>query len=124
MPYPELAGSTLSVRAAALQFFIGDAPIVTDSAPATVALKQWEIAVLTDAGLIKWDGAQADASGPNKLVVTMTAVPVGSMAPYYDAGKFNHEVMVWPAALDTYEKRKFAVLGSMVKIGHPVPKLP
>lgn len=121
MAYPQLAGTRDSVKAAALQFFIGDAPIVTDSAPALAAVKQWEVLVLSATGVTPWDGTEAAATAPNKLVVSHMAVPtVGDQVPYYTAGKFNHEVMVWPASVGTYEKRKAAVQGAMIQIGHTI----
>ena len=120
MPYPYLAGTRYEAVAGALQLFIGDAPIVTDSAPALANIKQWEVLVLSDTGVTPWDGTASDAAAPMKLVVAQVPALAGQQCPYYTEAKLNHEVLVWPAAVNTYELRKNAVQGSGIHVGHPI----
>ena len=122
MPYPFLAGSTVEADVAGIEgLFIGDAPIVTDSAPALANIAQWQVCVLLPTGITPYVPATHTAAAPDKIVVSQVAVTTGKQAPYYVAAALNHNMLVWPATLDTYAKRKEAVLGSMIIIGHAKP---
>jgi hypothetical protein len=74
--------------------------------------------------LTQWDHtavADADASGDTVNLPTSVAYPVGVLIEATDAtsadktvslyteGCFNHELLVWPSALDTLAKRRAAL---------------
>lgn len=120
--YPQLAGFQSEGVVAGIEgIFIGDAPIVTDSAPALAAIQQWQLCVLLATGITPYVPATHTTAAPDKLVVSQVAAAIGQQCPYYVAAALNHNLMVWPATLDTYAKRKEAVLGSMIVIGHAKP---
>lgn len=120
--YPRLAGFALEGSVAAVQpLFTGDAEILTDSAPALAAIAQYEVCVLLATGVTPYVPATHTTAAPNKLVVAQVGVASGQQCPYYMAGDFNHNLLVWPASLSTYALRKEAVLGSMIKVGHAKP---
>lgn len=118
MTYPTLAGDRDATSAAPAQLFVGDAPIVTDSAPALADIDQWEVCVLSATGVTPYVVATHAALVPNKIVVAQVAVTSGQQCPYYSAAKLNHELLVWPATVDTYAERKELVQGSMIQVGH------
>lgn len=81
------------------------------------------IAVLTiltvDANdlLVPWDPANADAAIAARRPVGVAAADMNTgntgggynadtYGPYYESACFNPDLLVWPAALNTYEKRK------------------
>ena len=81
------------------------------------------IAVLTiltvdaDELLVPWDPANADAAIAARRPVGIAAADMNTGAanggynantygPYYEGGCFNPALLVWPAALVTYEERK------------------
>jgi hypothetical protein len=122
-PNWELAsGALVGTMGPSPQLFAGEAPIVTDSAPALAAIQKWQLCELTPTGVKAFvsTGTPATDSTANSAVIAAVGVSIGQQCPYYHAGKFNHEAMVWPAALDTLAKRKVALHGSMILIGHLV----
>lgn len=118
MNYPHLAGDRDATSAASPQLFAGDGPIVTDSAPALAAIKQWEVCVLLPTGVTPYVVATHTTAAPDKLVVAQVAAAIGQACPYYSAAKLNHEVLVWPATINTLALRKELVQGSMIQVGH------
>lgn len=118
MVYPRLAGDRDSASAAPPQLFVGDSEVITDSAPALADIDQWEVLVLTATGVTPYVVATHAALVPDKLVVAQVAVLSGQQCPYYSAAKLNHELLVWPAGVNTYALRKELVQGSMIQIGH------
>lgn len=114
------SGSLAETMAAAKQLFAGEAPIISDSAPALANVQMWQLCALTATGIrpFVWTNTPASDDAPRTAVITAIGGTTGKQIPYYDAGKFNHEVVVWPAALDTLAKRKAAMHGSMLHFGH------
>lgn len=121
MVYPKLAGDRSVDTGAAVGLFAGDSQIVTDSAPALADIAQYQVCVLLATGVTPYVPATHTTAAPDKLVVAQVAVVSGKQAPFYSAGFFNHNVLVWPGTLDTYAKRKEAVAGSMISVGHAKP---
>ena len=121
MPYPRLAGSRDQSVNPVVGLFTGDAEVRTDSAPALAAIAQYQVCVLLATGVTPYVPATHTTAAPNKLVIAQVAVASGAQAPYYLSGEFNHNLLVWPAALNTYALRKEAVLGSLIQIGHAKP---
>lgn len=98
--------------------YAGEAPIVTDAAPTKVAdVQKYEVLVLDVDGLRRPDISGGD-TGAKCVIAAQPAAEIGSQVPYFAAGKFNHEVLTWPAELDTYAKRKNFFHGSDIHIGH------
>lgn len=121
MPLNHLAsGALVGTMAAAPQLFAGEAPIITDSAPALADITKWQLCALLPTGIRPFvhTGTPATDDDPRTAVIAAIGVVSGKQCGYYDAGKFNHAVVTWPAALDTLPKRKAAMHGSMLQFGH------
>lgn len=114
----------IGTKSPSLQLFAGEAPIITDSAPALVDVQQYEVLALTETGVRKIDlvgdeGPPIVAADTGMVVVIAAqTAKEGQQCPYYDAGKFNHAALTWPDALDTLAKRKAFVHGTMLHMGH------
>lgn len=117
MSVNDLAGGGLVGSWEPELLFAGDAPIVTDAAATTVAtVKKYEVLLLEAAGLRRPD--PATDKGAQCVIAAQAAATIGMQVPYFAAGKYNHEALVWPASLDTYAKRQAFFHGSDIHIGH------
>lgn len=103
------------------QLYAGEAPIVTGAAPALADLDKYQVVLLTATGLSEtWDtdgtgsigtpGVVLPPDGTNAVITAQPALN-GQSCPYFSSGAFNHELLIWPAHLDTFAKRK-AFFGS------------
>lgn len=114
----------IGTKSPSLQLFAGEAPIITDSAPALVDIAQYEVVILTETGVRKPDlvGEEGPpvvaADTGQRVVIAAQAAKAGQQCPYYTAGKFNHAALIWPDELDTLPKRKTFVQGTMLHMGH------
>lgn len=115
----DLAGAEIvGSRPGPFQLWIGGAPVVTDAAIADVDFQKYELAALTVGGtLARFVPGTHTAA---QAVITAQPVIAGQSTPYWNAGKFNHEAVVWPAgaAFDTYLERKAFLTGTMLMVGH------
>lgn len=120
MDYPVLAGDALQTAPATKRLFTGDLNVNTDSAICgATALAQYQVvALLPDDTLVPFD---TDTHEAKQAVITLIAGVVGKRTGFYNAGHFNHALLVWPAALDTYAKRKQFFSGTNIAVGHLVP---
>ena len=116
--WPPVAGVETQNRDAAIQPFAGEAPIVTDSAPALANVAYLQLCALTTTGITPFVTATHTAA---QAVIAAANATTGEGAPYYDAGKFNHEAITWPASLNTLALRKAYLNGTMIKVGHLLP---
>ena len=95
------------------QLYAGEAPIISDSAVALEDIKLWQLLALTPTGVrpFKWV-ASGDPTNddPQTAVISAVAVVAGKRCGYYDAGKYNYEVIVFPDAL--------------TDVANPISKLP
>lgn len=118
-PRSDLAGfEAVGSRPGPFQLWIGGAPVITDAAIAAVAFQKYELAALMpDNTLVRFVPGTHTAA---QSVITAQPVTAGQNVPYWNAGKFNHEAVVWPAdvALDTYLERKAFLTGTMLMVGH------
>lgn len=122
MPYPQLAGyKDEGTFPGPAHLFTGDAEVLGDSAPALANIAQYQICVLLPTGVTPYVPATHTTAAPNKLVIAQVAVLSGQRAPYWTHGDFNHNLLGWPASLNTFALRKEAVLGSGIRIGHEKP---
>lgn len=120
--YPKLAESTTQGSVAGIEpFIVGADEIITDSAPGLADIAQYELCVLTDTGVTPYVVATHTGDALRKLVVAQLATVSGQRAQYYTKGKFNHNLMIWPAGVNTFALRKSLVQGTMIQIGHAKP---
>ena len=131
MTFRQLAGSEIiGTMPPSVQFFVGEAPIITDSAPALVAIEKWQLLCLTETGVrpFVWT-AKGDAGNddPSTMVISAYEIEAGKQCPYYEAGRFNFEVIKLPDALTDAANPmsklpmiKAELRGSMIKWGHLV----
>ena len=111
----ELVGS----RPGPFQLWVGGVEPVSDSAKSGEALEQYQVAALIANGTV----VKFIPGTHTKDQVVIVAQPVGAAnvdTPYWNAGRFNHEALVWPTgtALDTYAERKALLVGAKVQVGH------
>ena len=103
------------------QLWIGEAPIIADSAPSLVAaIDIYSLCALTATGVTPF---VVGTHTKDQMVINSVKVEaIGQATPYWDAGKFNHEAINWPAGatLDTYEERKAFMTGTMLRVGHTI----
>lgn len=120
MTYPILAGDAIQTPPSAIRLFTGDLDVNTGSAVCgATALAQYQVvALLADDTLVPFVVGTHVAA---QAVITLIAGTAGKRVGYYDAGHFNHAVLTWPAALDTFIKRKQFFTGTNIAIGHLVP---
>lgn len=97
--------------------FARDIPIHTDTAPTAVAnVIKYELLYLDTNNTVRRVDPALD-KGDRCVVAAQPVVNIGDDCPYYDGGGFNHEIIVWPAALDTFAKRKSFLAGGNVQVG-------
>ena len=115
------AGGVEHPELKAEQLYAGEGKIVTNHSVALVDIDKYEVCVLTATGLtnvfdmdgngsIGTPGVILPPLGTNAVIAAQPAL-TGQRLPYFSGGVFNHEKLVWPAALDTLAKRK-AFFGS------------
>lgn len=118
-PRSDLAGAEIvGSRPGPFQLWIGGAPVVTDAAIAAVPFQKYELAALMpDNTLARFVPGTHEAK---QMVITAQPVAAGMSTPYWNAGRFNHEAVIWPAgaAFDTYAERKAFLTGTMLMVGH------
>lgn len=107
-----LAKSATMTFPTAVTLFAGSREIATNRAPVADGLSfdQYEvIALAADGSIIKFDPAGAAPANVAQGVILNsvdTTETTGQESGYYTAGDFNHEALVWPAALTTLAARK------------------
>lgn len=117
MPVNDLAAGALVGTYTPELLFAGDEPPKSDSAPSLVAsLAKYEVAALTATGVTTFVPGTHTAA--QLVIVAQPVTAIGQAVPYFNAGKFNHAVLVWPAGttLDTYAERRAFCTGT-VKVG-------
>lgn len=108
----DLAGSWKGEGFRPQQLWAGESEKVTESRPkaAGLAFAKYEVyAVDASGNAIKYDPTAADT--PAGKPHGFTAQPVTAASAYvqgYVSGSPNHEALVWPVSLDTFEKRRAA----------------
>lgn len=103
------------------QLFAGDAPIHTGAAPATTDISKYEVVKKTVATGAVARVANVGSDVGQDYVIAAQPTANGKACPYYDAGHFNHAVLIWPADLDTLVKRQAFFRGTMIFIGEIKP---
>lgn len=108
------AGNDASTPPSTIQLFAGSAPVITNRAQGgtNINLAQYQIIAIVADKIVAYDEAGVDGS---EVAAGILCTPMdsrasggvpGRWAPYYTGGDFNHEVLVWPAAIDTLAERR------------------
>jgi hypothetical protein len=101
------------------QLFAGEADIVTDGGVVAVAFAKYQVIAKDATGkLIPFDPTTPDVPAATAIGIANEAGVVGSYAPYYIGGVFNHEALVWPAAVDTLLERQAVFDRTNIHIGN------
>lgn len=101
------------------QLFAGEADIVTDGGMVAVAFARYQVIAKNAAGnLVPFDPTTPDTPEATAIGIANEAGVVGTYAPYYIGGVFNHEALVWPAAVDTLLKRQAVFDRTNIHIGN------
>lgn len=99
--------------------FAGEQDIITDGGEVAIAFAKYQVIAKNAAGkLIPYDPTVADAPAAVAIGIANEAGTVGSYAPYYLGGGFNHEALVWPATVDTLAKRQAVFDRTNIHIGN------
>jgi hypothetical protein len=114
MTFPVNAGSEKSDLLQPINFWAGEAPIITSqgSINTTVDLPRGTILELTDGSRVAPIAAGttlSDAKAMNKVILAQDVIGNAStqQCPYYVGGFFNHEALSgWPTAAALYDNRR------------------
>jgi hypothetical protein len=105
------------------QLYAGEAPIFTNDHEIAAGFNpvMYQVVAYDATGkAIAYDPAGA---APANVPAGIASAPgvAGDRIAFFEGGCFNHEVLVWPTALTTFEQRRAAVpVGSTLKIGRLV----
>lgn len=96
MEYPVLASSSTLDIAAPVDLWAGSAPITTDRAVASAAIRQYELVVLSGDGttIAPFDVSTPPSDGGKLAGIAAVAIPSGQSGPYYTGGYFNWEKLL------------------------------
>lgn len=116
MTFPLLAGfQQEGTMAAPLQLWAGEAPIIDESSNALAAITQYQLIAVTDTGVTPYVVA---THVPAQAAIAQIGGAIGARIPYWNAGKFNHSTVIWPASLTTLAQRKAFLNGTMLHPAH------
>lgn len=126
MEYNQAASGTLGSYVPT-QLFAGEVDVVTnnDTVLTGKVLARYTVLgrITASKKLVAWDPAATDGSEKPMGILAVpldtsaTGTNADTAAPYYVAGGFNHEALVWPAAVSTLAARKAAFDKSPIVIG-------
>ena len=117
-----VAFEQVRVTPGVFQLWIGEAPIIADSGPSAVAaIDIYSLCALLPTGQVT-PFIPGTHTKDQMVINSVKVEAIGQATPYWDAGKFNHEAINWPAgtALDTYVERKAFMTGTMLRVGHTI----
>lgn len=90
-----------------MQLFAGESPIHTDNGVAATDVDQYQVVYrLADGTVGAFDDTAAGVDTNKPIGISAQATKAGDHVQFYTGGTFNHEVITWPASLDTLVKRK------------------
>lgn len=94
------------------QLFAGEAPITTNDYGTTIDVVKYQVVSVNAAGAV----VAFDAALP-KIIASQPGL-AGDRLAFFDGGNFNHEALVWPETLTTFDARRAAFgANGTVKIG-------
>jgi hypothetical protein len=117
--YPNLlAGGIVNENAfAPFELWAGEADLVTSQGTAGANLAQFTVIARAATGGKIVALAPAATDSTNKAIGFLAQACVNNgPAVYYTGGVPNHKALLWPAALDTLDKRKAAFDGTNITI--------
>lgn len=92
--------------------FSGDADVHTDGGVAGENFAIYTVLAFNATGqLVKHAPAATDSTG-KAMAIALEAGVAGQKVPYYTAGQFNPDALVWDASLTTFEQRQAAFRNS------------
>ena len=102
------------------QLFAGEAPIITNDyvIDAGVTVVKHGVYALNATGeVIEYDPAGSAPATTPRLIASQDGAALDRIS-FFEGGMFNHEALVWPVSLTTFDARR-AVFGSTgtIKIG-------
>jgi len=121
MAVNDLAGSELVASFSPEQLYAGEAPIITGYATATSDISKYEVVKRAAGADTVARVANVGSDDAKDYVIAAQPTANGKACPYFDAGFFNHAVLVWPADLDTLAKRKAFFRGTTIRVGRIIP---
>lgn len=96
--------------------FSGDGDIHTDGAVCAESFAIYTVlAFNADGQLVKHAPAATDTTAKAAGIAAQAGV-AGQKTPYYTAGQFNPDALVWDASLTTFEQRQAAFRGTLIII--------
>ena len=110
-------GRTVLGSSTPVQLFAGESTITTTDYPIKVAVVKYQVcSVDATGGVVAFDAALG-----NIVIASQDNAVINDRMAFFDGGHYNHEALVWPTALATYEQRR-AVVGpnGTIKIGRLV----
>lgn len=118
------AGQTVLGTFVPTQLFAGEAPITTNDyeIAAGVTVVKYGVYALDATGkVIVYDPAGVAPAITPRVIASQPAA-AGDRISFFDGGNFNHEALVWPVSLTTFEARRaaFGSSNSTIKIGRLV----
>ncbi len=122
----DLASGELVGSQSPFDLFAGEAQIITEEAVVDTGglAKYTVVARLTTGGKIVAYDPAASSTGAEKAIGILTqrvdATSADVNVAIYTGGFFNHEALVWPAAVDTLAERQAAfrdTTGHSIRIG-------
>lgn len=117
------AGQTVLGTATMAQLFAGEAPITTNDyeiATGVTVVKYGVYALDATGKVIVWDTAGTAPATTPRVIASQAGV-AGDRIAFFDGGNFNHEALLWPESLTTFEARRAAFTSTgTIKIGRLV----
>lgn len=111
-----LAGNESLGAWAPVQVFSGDAILHSDGALCAADFPIYSVLAFTPAGTLTPHVPTATDGTQIAAVIAAQAGVTGQKCPYYTAGQFNPEALVWHNSLTTVAQRKAAFVNSPVMI--------
>lgn len=117
-PYPSLAGNVDLGSFEPTYLFAGEKKIITQPFPVGAGdLAQYQVVALdADNKLVPHNPEAADTTKV-MIGVATNAAKANTSVGVYTSAFLNHEVLVWHASLDTFDKRRAASLSCEVDVG-------
>lgn len=115
------AGRTVLGSTTPVQLFAGEAPVITSDYENTIAVVKYGVYALDATGkIIAYDPAGTAPASVPRVVASQDTAVVGDRIAYFTGAFFNHEALVWPAGLTTFEARRAAWPVGPIQIGRLV----
>lgn len=115
-PVNDLAGGSAINGLTPEQLFAGEIVPHTDAGVSTTAISKYEVVKRSATNTLARTADTSTDSGKDYVIAAQPASGTGVNVPYYDHGHFNADILVWPANLDTFAKRKNFFAGTNISV--------